>query len=292
MIGVGLLIIGLVCGLLALQYYRRYGAIWQSDEEKNEKVKYSIIEDSQSQNKYGGVIALVIGLIFLVLGTVYLVKTMTGPKDITIEGIGVSLPCTYLDIQAMGFDIEEGQEIVEIKGMPNNYSRYGETYTVVDDSGRRFEIRFENDSNEPMMATSCKIYEMSFEYAPPKNIYEGMSGYGTVYSGWLQYSGVTQEQYDEDMQSYDAYIEEKKEYYENYEILNSPKITLGNDVNSDMTQGQVEGIMGNGTTPTIMVVSAEYHTTREYYMYTGSKRYKVSITYLTKDEIAMLTISY
>lgn len=286
MIGIGLLIIGVICGLSGLLYYRRYGYLWKVENDS-----ITQIDDSEGCNNYGGINALIIGIIFLVLGTVILIKSIAGPKDITIEGVHISFPCTYLDIQAMGFDIEEGQEIVELKGTESYYNRSGKTYTVVDDNGRRFKIRFENDEEEPKLATSCKIYEMSFEYAPPENIYEGMSGTGFLYNSWQQDMNMDPEQLQEAMENYNNLIEEKQEYYENYEILNSPKLTLSNNVDSDMTQSQVEGIMGKGQSPTVMVVNSEYHTTREYYMSTSDKRLKVTITYVTKDQIAKITIS-
>lgn len=285
MAGIGLLAIGLICGLSGLLYYRRHGFLW-----KVEKNTISELEGSASYSRYGGINALVVGLFFLVFGTIALVRSIAGPKDITIEGIHISLPCTYLDIQAMGFDIEEGQEIVEIKGTESSFNRSGKTYTVVDDSGRSFKVRFENDEEEPKLATSCKIYEMTFEYAPPRNIYEGISGYNYLSSIYYEDMGLYQEAFNEAQENYNSHIEQQKEYYENYEILNSPKITLKNNVDSDMTQLEVEAIMGNGRQGAIGN-GTSYHVTKEYYMYSGSERMEIVITYVTKDQIAKITIS-
>lgn len=286
MLGIVLLVIGVIFGLSGLSFYRRNGFLWKAKESY-----LSQIEDSESSSSYGGINALIIGAFFVVLGTIVIIKALVYPKDITIEGVNVSFPCTYLDIQAMGFDIEEGQEIVELKGTENSYNPSGKTYTVVDDSGRRFKIRFENHEEETKLATACEIYKMTFEYAPPKNMYEGMSNYGYLYNSWQQDVTIDPELLEQAMEDYNNMLEEKKEYYENYEILNSPKLTLGNKVNSDMTQAQVEGIMGRGQSPTVMVVTPEYYATREYYMSTADKRLKVTITYVTKDQIAEITIS-
>lgn len=296
MIGIGFLIVGLVCGIYGIMYYRQHGFLWESEAKKKVEIETETDEvnnslyDITADSGYGGISALVVGALFLVLGTVLLITSIIGPKDINIDGMDISFPCTYLDIQAMGFDIEEGQEIEELKGTTSAYNRHGKTYTVVDANGRKFKIRFENDEEETRLATSCKIYEMSFEYAPPNNIYDEMSGYGYLYSSWQDLE-MTPEEREEAIAIYNNMVEEKKEYYDNYEILNSPKITLNNDVDSDMTRQEVEAIMGNGKSPSVVTYSSDYYATREYYLSTGEKRSMVTITYVTKDEIAKITIS-
>ncbi|MBO5387074.1 MAG: hypothetical protein J6A59_02915 [Lachnospiraceae bacterium] len=292
MIGVIFLIIGLACGVYGIKYFRQHGFLWERklETEEKEPKRYSIFEDT-SDKKYGGMGALVVSVLFLVLGAVVLIRTLTGHGDISIEGIDISLPCTYLDIQSMGFDIEEGQEIEEIKGTTSSYNRHGATYTVVDDKGRRFEVRFENDDEEDKLATSCNIYELRFEYAPPNNIYDDMQGYGALYNSWQYDLEMTPEEREQAQERYNSMIEEKQEYYDNYEILDSPDITLGNNVNSDMTRLEVEAILGAGKSPIVSAYTSEYYATREYYMSTGGERLKITITYLTKDEIAKIRIS-
>lgn len=49
--------------------------------------------------------------------------------------------------------------------------------------------------------------------------------------------------------------------------------------------------MGAGKLPTVSVYNSEYYATREYYMSTGGERLKITITYVTKDEIAKIRIS-
>lgn len=50
---------------------------------------------------------------------------------------------------------------------------------------------------------------------------------------------MTPEEREQAQERYNSMIEEKQEYYDNYEILDSPDITLGNNVNSDMTRLEV-----------------------------------------------------
>lgn len=296
MIGIGFLIVGLVCGIYGIAYYRQHGFLLGLEAKKKTEIETETdkannsLYDITADSGYGGISALVVGTLFLVLGTVLIITSITGPKDINIDGMDISFPCTYLDIQAMGFDIEEGQEIVEIRGTTSSYNRKGKTYTVVDDSGRRFKIRFENDEEESKIATSCKIYEMTFEYAPPRNRYEGIiSSYNSI-EFWHPDLEMTPEQIEQANQNHQEYMEEMYEYYENYEILNSPKITLRNKVNSDMTQAEVEAIMGYGKYSGIST-SLSYDSVKEYSMTTGTKSCKIIITYVTKDEIAEIRIT-
>lgn len=296
--GVAFLILGLLCGVAGFLYYRNNGFLWEPNDRITsdtdlftQKTVYTA--NPPANRKVGGIIILVFGAFFLVAGAIAFVRAEIGPKDIVIDGVDISFPCTYQDIQALGFDIEEGQEIVEIKGTSNSYNRSGKTYTVVDDSGRSFEIRFENDTTERLMATECRIYEMTFEYAPPKNMYADMSpysSYGNTYFAYQQ-MGLSQEQINDAMEDYNDFLERQSEYYENYEILNSPKLTLSNDVNSDMSKAQVEGIMGNGQIHGFVTTSSSYHAVKDYTITRGSKYFTVTITYVTKDEIAKITIS-
>ena len=275
-------------GGLALFKFNRY--IWDLRHEKYYNVPGHVItREYVKKSRIGGLLLMVSSAVMFAVAIYLLVEVKLGFTVVTIEGKNFTLPCSYEDIQAIGYHIEEGQEIETLTGSEEAYKRKGVTYTVVNDRGRKFEIRFENDTSGKKLATECKIYEMSFEYASPDNPYDGMM-FNYTNNYLADQLGLSPEELEQANSDYIDYINEQSDYVENYEILNSPKIALSNGINSAMSKTQVVNAAGSGSTPNVSVASLYYDETREYSYRVGYTNVKVSITYVSGGKIAKIHI--
>lgn len=94
---------------------------------------------------------------------------------VKINGEELKIPCSYTDIQELGFTIDTDKEI-RILGKWDSI-----TYTVVNDVGEEMEITFDNDSDSDKLATYCKITSLhvNADNGPyvelPNGIHFGMS---------------------------------------------------------------------------------------------------------------------
>lgn len=284
-----LVFMAVLLGIIGFLSYRHYKFMWTWSRERRLYTD-SVVPTARfvKRRKIEGVIILTLATVFLVVGIVLVIMSRVEFKALTIEGNEISLPCTYEDIQAMGYELEEGQEIVEIRGTDNSYNRNGKDYYVVNDKGQKFQIRFENSEPEDKVATECKIYKMTFEYAAPKNVYQDTLDNYYSYSYNLQTAmGLSQEEINQIMEDY---RERASEFEENNKPMNSPSITLRNGVSSGMSEARVASIMGNGEG--LGFTTAYYDKQRRYYMSCGEDTILVTISYVTKDKIASITLEY
>lgn len=272
------------CGVAAIKLIDRS---WRTSRERKMNPDLEGPSGSYIKNrKFGGAILFTLAGICMLFAIIELSVSSTKGTPLSIEGEEMKFPCTYSDIQAMGYELVAGQEIVEIKGTNNSLVRSGQTYKVVNDSGKEFEIRFENNTPETKLATECYIYEMTFEYAAPKNPYGDMSTSSYLYSSQLQELGMSQ---DEINQTLEDMSQKAEKFEEQNKPMNSPKITLDNGVSSCMDQKDVTGIMGSGTKGSY---TQYYHNTSKYVMKYGDEYFQITISYVSKDKIAKITIKY
>ena len=128
--------------------------------------------------------------------------------QIEVDGTVITLPCTYADIQNLGYslsDDENGDEQIE----PNNYT----SSVYVQMGGREFSVCFYNDTAETKKLTECKIYALrfdSFYEVPNVSLPNGISMSSTP-EDIREAMGKEQDGYvsdDSDYMSMDYYIGE------------------------------------------------------------------------------------
>lgn len=242
--------------------------------------------DYVRNRKIGGAILFIMAGVCVFFAIIQFSVSFTSGAPLSIEGSEMKFPCTYSDIQAMGYELVEGQEIVEIQGTDNSFNRKGETYNVVNDKGQEFQIRFENNTPESKLATDCYVYEMTFEYAAPKNPYGSVSTNSYLYNSQLQEMGMSSDEIEEFTNDMNQRAEDFEEYNK---PMNSPRITLDNGVTSSMSEADVKAIMKEGQKGTY---SQSYYSTRKYVMKYGDERILVTITFVDKNTIAKITLEY
>lgn len=105
--------------------------------------------------KASGVVCIIFG-IGLILWVIISAVDFSKGYEIKIDNQSISLPCTYSEIEAIGYKIDSKEEIKSLSGSEgNDYSTV--SYTVKNDKGKEFEIKLENDSTESKLATDCTV---------------------------------------------------------------------------------------------------------------------------------------
>ena len=97
---------------------------------------------------------------------------------------------------------------------------------------------------------------------------------------------MSQEEINETVENMNQRAEE---FEERNKPMNSPKITLDNGVSSRMDEASVIAIMGAGVKGSY---SQSYYKTSNYVMKYGDEIFQITISYVSKDKIAKITIEY
>lgn len=100
--------------------------------------------------KSSGIFCVVIGSLLVFFTILFLVFSI--PKyTVEINGEELKLPCSYSDVQELGFFVESEQEIRPLEMWDSR------TYVVVNDAGEEMKITFENDTDTEKAVEYCKI---------------------------------------------------------------------------------------------------------------------------------------
>lgn len=101
-------------------------------------------------------------VIYIILGVVLIIlsisMSVTGAKGyvVEIDGNKLKIPCTYSDIEALGYRIDTSEEIETLRATSKNIKN-SSTYTVKNEEGKEFKITFENRGDEDRPATECEL---------------------------------------------------------------------------------------------------------------------------------------
>lgn len=78
--------------------------------------------------------------------------------EMTINGTVIKVPCTFADIEALGFKLEDSDASEELEA-----NHYTTTCYAENDEGQTIGIRFSNDTDETLPITECSVYGVSFD---------------------------------------------------------------------------------------------------------------------------------
>lgn len=128
---------------------------WEHSWEKRRYVEDDAPPTKRYYEYQKGSIAfsVAIGCLLIFFTTLFLLMNIE-KYVVEINGEELKLPCSYSDVQKLGFSIESDQEIRTVEKWDSR------TYVVVNDAGEEMKITFENDSDTEKTATACKITEI------------------------------------------------------------------------------------------------------------------------------------
>lgn len=129
--------------------------------------------------KIGAVVNILLG-IAIIFASIGMSVTEIRGYVVRIDGEELKIPCTYADMEALGYEIDPAEEIGVLHATSKN-NKNGASYTVTNSEGKEITIRFENRGGGDKPATECEIIAITVkrETGPqiylPNNIKLGMS---------------------------------------------------------------------------------------------------------------------
>lgn len=132
-----------------------------------------------TNQKIGAVVDIIIG-IAIILASIGMSVTEIRGYVVRIDGEELKIPCTYADMETLGYEIDPAEEIEVLRATDKNLKN-GFTYVVKNPEGKEITIRFENRDAVDKPATECEIIAITVksETGPqinlPNDIKLGMS---------------------------------------------------------------------------------------------------------------------
>ncbi len=175
-----LFVLGLICvaaGILALRF--------PDLEWKLSLSRMMYVKDGKPTPFYyavqraGAVLGIFFGGILIIVSIGMLFTGIRG-YVLKVDGNKLKIPCTYEDVQELGFLLDEGKEERTL-GSSAGSGRVQATYTVRNAEGKEMEITFENRAEEELVVTECTVVGISSNAATgpvivlPEGIEMGMT---------------------------------------------------------------------------------------------------------------------
>lgn len=149
--------------------------------------------------------------------------------EVSIEGNLISLPCTYKDIETLGYKLDSKDGSLDESLDANSYTT---SVYVKNDGGKEFSVRFINNSEESKPLKDCEIYGVGFDsfYSVPDVEICGGYTLGMSMEEAKELAGEADYEYSSDDSSYQSleYYQDDKSYYGGLEL--------------QFTNGKVKGI--------------------------------------------------
>lgn len=100
-------------------------------------------------------------IVYIIFGFLLVIWSITSSIDyskgyeLKIDNQDISLPCSYSDIEAIGFKLSPDEKTKTIGG-PNDKNET-HTFDVKNDAGKQFKISLKNESDESKPVTECTV---------------------------------------------------------------------------------------------------------------------------------------
>jgi hypothetical protein len=75
---------------------------------------------------------------------------------VELDGKKLKIPCTYSDMEELGYHIDSSEEIEIIRATTKNIKKYN-TYIVANNEGKEIKVTFENRDETDKLATECDL---------------------------------------------------------------------------------------------------------------------------------------
>lgn len=114
-----------------------------------------------ANQKIEAVVNIIIGVAIILVSISMSVTEIRG-YVVEIDGEELKVPCTYSDMEALGYQIDPAEEIKVLHATSKNIKN-GASYTVTNSEGKEIAIRFENRGGGDLPATECEIIAIKVE---------------------------------------------------------------------------------------------------------------------------------
>jgi len=108
-----------------------------------------------SSRRLGAVFYIIFGIVMIILSISMSVTEARG-YVVEIDGEELKIPCTYADMEALGYQIDPAEEIRTLRATGSN-NKESSTYIVRNAEGKEIKITFENRGDEDRIATECEL---------------------------------------------------------------------------------------------------------------------------------------
>ena len=153
----GLLIfIGIVLIGLGIVIHKYPNFMWEFSFERRWYVKGGEpTEHYYTVQRIRAVTNIIIGVI-MILVCISMIATDVKGYVVELDGKELKIPCTYSDMEELGYHIDSTEEIKTIRATTKNIKNFA-TYIVTNNEGKEIKITFENRDEIDKPATECDL---------------------------------------------------------------------------------------------------------------------------------------
>lgn len=156
------IVLGIVMIIFGCYVFKHPETMWNLSLARRWYLKGGEPTDLYYANqKIGAVVNIIIG-VALILVSVSMSVTEIRGYVVEIDGEELKVPCTYSDMEALGYQIDPAEEIKVLHATSKNIKN-GASYTVTNSEGKEITIRFENRGGGDLPATECEIIAIKVE---------------------------------------------------------------------------------------------------------------------------------
>lgn len=177
----GLLIfLGIVLIVFGIYIHKHPDFRWNISLSRRWYLKGGEPTDLYYANQRMGAVAYILIGVLMILLSISMTVTRAKGYVVEIDGNELRMPCTYSDIEALGYQIDSSEEIEMLRATNKNLKNYS-TYVVKNAEGKEIKIMFENRGDEDRPATECELVAITVqeENGPkiklPNGVKSGMS---------------------------------------------------------------------------------------------------------------------
>lgn len=163
-----------------------------------------------THQRISAAVNVIVGVLVIIV-SISMIGTQIKGYVVKIDREELKIPCTYSDMEALGYHIDSSEEIKVLRATTKN-DKNSATYTVMNAEGKEIKITFENRGETDKLATECELVAIKVEaengphLSLPNGVKLGMSrddvrdimGKGTTMGG------LNSEQYRESV-NFDSY---------------------------------------------------------------------------------------
>lgn len=174
------ILIGIVLIGIGIYTFKHPDFRWKISLSRRWYLKGGEPTDLYYENQRMGAVAYIFIGVIMILLSISMSVTKAGGYVVEIDGNELRMPCTYSDMEALGYQIDPEEEIETLRATSKNLKN-SSTYTVKNAEGKEIIVTFENRGEEDRKATECELIAIRVheENGPkiklPNGVKNGMS---------------------------------------------------------------------------------------------------------------------